>query len=182
MKTPRAYDKLDESRFFLGHLKEEDSKPWGHQQKAFQYYLSAFLSAANSVVYVVDHDIGKGVAKKHFREWKNTKRSQGDRELLNWRSDLRGSELHREGLETSTREKAVPAEMVPGFEVFGPPASLLGEGHTTWLKEQGLPPWSRGAVYVHEYYFPFGDKTRVIQTCEQVIVLLDDYLAFLQDL
>jgi hypothetical protein len=57
METPRATHKLNEARFFLRHLQEEEQKAVRNWPEAFSYYLSAFLSAAVSVIYVLEHEV-----------------------------------------------------------------------------------------------------------------------------
>jgi hypothetical protein len=62
--------KLREARFFLGCMKSEERKRAAvPQPEAFDFYLSAFLSAGRSVTLVLQKEAGGG--EEHYRPWFN---------------------------------------------------------------------------------------------------------------
>jgi hypothetical protein len=158
-------------------------KQWA---EAFRYYLSALLNAAYTVRKVVEVEVKRELkktvkikkeVKKKYDSWYNnwvTALHHEDRALWDYMDDQRGYEVHELGADTLVKEKVIPAEFVPGMYVSGPPAALLGEAHRRWTEEIGLPPGSQAGVYVTEYYF--GDKSRVVQKCEQYLTLLERLL------
>ena len=159
-------DKLDESRFFLNHLREVNQKGIGGYQGAFLYYLSAYLSSSCAIRELVSKLNGGG----WFRSWKNDLPAD-DQELLESMKNQRDKENHplsRKAKRIDVKMKPRPAESIPGLEVFGPPALFYGQIHL----EAEVAPW-RPIVYTPEYFFELSDRpAEVVQTCESYLKLL----------
>jgi hypothetical protein len=51
----RTRTKLDEARFFYGHLVKQQ-KPFRHDPRAFRFYFSAFIQAARSVTWSLGNE------------------------------------------------------------------------------------------------------------------------------
>jgi len=172
MKRLRAHDKLDEARFFLQHLREERRKTVRNRPEAFRYYLSAFLSAAVSVIQVLDHEAGDAF-KEFWRRWRENL-AQGVREFLNRMWDRRGAEVHELGPKVEVKEKPVPAELAPGVQIFGPPTMFLPEEHLKRMQELGLPPWTQAWTFIPELHFE--GEGDALQVCERYLALLQGLL------
>src|SRR5574341_2483848 len=129
MKTPRANYKLGEVRFFFWHLQEENRKVGKQCPEAFGYYLSAFLNATYSVVEILKREADKEY-RSRCSQWRDNL-SQDDRTLWDdiergYIHEQRRVEVHGFGAKTSSKEKAIPAELVPGFTVSSIPAFYPG--------------------------------------------------------
>lgn len=180
MNTPRADYKLREAKFFLDHLKTENKKSVRNDPEAFKYYLSAFLNAAYSVKQVLPTETHiKGERFNGWcKEWRQNL-SSNDKKLIDFfeapETGQRGMEVHKLGAETLRKEKAVRAESLPGFEVFGPPAFFYGEANVQAAREAGVPG-AQAWVYMQETVFKRDGEPPVIQTCEGYVVLLERLL------
>ena len=177
MKTPRAKDKLGEVQFFLGHLQEENRKVVKQCPEAFGYYLSAFLNATYSVVEILKREADKEY-KSRCSQWRD-KLSQDDRILWDdiehgYIREQRRVELHGFGAKISSKEKAIPAELVPGVTVSSIPAFYLGEEHLKRTQELGLPPWTTAWFNIQEPHFD--GKDEVLQVCLRSVALLERLL------
>ena len=160
--------KLEQARFFLNHLNQEELKTVRPEPQAFRFYLSAFLTPAYSVMYLLN-DGAKDVLQQQ-----RAKLPLEDRELLNDLWGQRDLEVHGGGAEVITKEKAIPAEQVPGVQVFGPPV-VLNEDLRRANLEAGLPPGTLASVRVLERYFEFnGDHLRTIHLCDRLLRLLEN--------
>src|SRR5258706_6051871 len=86
--------KLREATFFLSHLDREGTQAMLSPAEAFEFYLSAFLSAARSVTFVLEAE-----EPEKYRAWSRT-----------WRATLTESDRQLLGEFTTARNRAVKRE------------------------------------------------------------------------
>ena len=86
--------KLREARFFQGKMAERESLAFGDHEE-FDFYLSAFLSAARSVDYRLRHE--QGVTYETFHAKWDTTLSLDDQQLVKLLIDDRNFEVHESG-------------------------------------------------------------------------------------
>jgi hypothetical protein len=134
MEIPQAQRKLREAKFFLKHLLRVSDK-----EERFHFYLSAFLSAARSVDYVLRNEQGKDY-EDWFKKWE-TCQSTEDRELMKSLIEKRGSEVHAIGADHFIEEQAIPVYDVyedesGRIEVFGPPVKCMSDPPATVSKHK----------------------------------------------
>jgi hypothetical protein len=104
-------DKLAEARSFLRHLKDEAGKVVRQDPAAFGHYLSAFISAARSVPWVLQHE-EKAKYDAWLPTWDATLTNE-ERELLKFTNERRVDETKRKGAETSINWKYVSIYELP---------------------------------------------------------------------
>ena len=112
-------DKLAEARFFLGQLRAEAARVVRPDPPAFGHYLSAFISAARSVPWVLQNE-----AKEKYGAWKpkwEAGLTNEERELLKFTNERRLDEVKRKGVATNVNWKYVsifelPTEQYRMFE------------------------------------------------------------------
>ena len=171
MKATRGDDKLSEARFFLKHLRgERESQQQthaGHLKKVarssnvFRYYVSAYLSAAVSVIYFLE-----AKDKAWVRKWR-LKLPEPQREFFNRMQSQRNSEVHELNPKISVENKAVPIEFVPSVQVL--PYDILR--YDTVEIESGLV---RVWVQAPQSYFELtGEPAEVSQACTQHFALVE---------
>lgn len=173
--TPRASEKLEEAQFFLWHMKEEDQKTDRQWAEAFKYYLSAFLTAAASVVDTAIYQVRDA---KLFKEWRDQLPPE-DRASFDFMKGQRNFEVHGSGAETSIEQRAIALENVLGTRllVVGPPGMFLSEEQQRRNQERGLPPWTQASTEMPKYYFNnIGKREEVLRACEHYTVLLQSFL------
>ena len=166
--------KLDEARFFyqlLVNERPQAMKAFGHDQRAFRYYFSAFIQAARSVTWTLGNEEPEKW-KVWEPTWKNTL-SAKDKKLLNLTNELRLDEAKRGGANALVEWEEValhgllaltdvePWRQHPayGVHVFAPP---------------GTPsPKTRRQAY----YFENEDgKEEVTALCKRYLDFLDKML------
>ena len=113
----RTRQKLDEAIFFLGKVREHydgvlDPEVDGRH---LIYYVSAFVSAARSVTWVMKSEFGK---QSGWKEWYGSKEAAvEDRPLLRRFTDIRNRSEHSDPLQVGIRLYAsMVDERVPGDE------------------------------------------------------------------
>jgi hypothetical protein len=152
--------KLDEARFFLGHLQEQGlaqaqvRKP---PPEHFFYYLSAFLAAAKSVTSIVERE-----DKGWLRSWEE-QLTDADDALKKLATDMRNDTVHEGRLETTSKEEVVPIPMT-----FDPYQIHALRAYSLSLRQGGGP---RTARKVH--YIPLrGKEQEIVSICERYVELL----------
>ncbi|SRR5712691_3384263 len=156
--------KLREAHFFLSKLLTESKAFVRHEPETFQFYLSAFLSAARSVTFALQCE-AKEQYDNWFPSWLATQ-PEGDQKLCKFMVTQRNVEQKRGGAEVSITWEFIPVTEVKtdyqghpayyGFHWFGPP---------------GIPPPCVGRP-VH--YFALGkNEGEVTVTCTQYLDCLD---------
>jgi hypothetical protein len=160
-EVPLAQKKLREARFFLGHLQSEEQSGLRNEEH-FAHYLSAFLSAARSVVYQVYRASGSG---KEVDAWKATRNAE-DRTFFDSIKALRDSEVHNEGVTIRTQQEAIPM-----------PLSAEPRDPTTFAAFVQLGYFSSARVYINRHYVDLEeDRLEAVPTCERLVALLEDLL------
>jgi hypothetical protein len=162
-------DKLAEARFFLRKLQDEVGKAIRQDPAAFGHYLSAFISAARSVPWVLQNE-EKAKYDAWLPKW-DDRLTNEERELLKFTNQRRVDETKRKGADTSVNWKYVsiyelPTEqyrMFEGSAVF-PPLTL---------KDARLSP---PAVGFPVHSFEQGDKPNVLETCKSYLAYLEKFV------
>lgn len=153
--------KLREARFFAELLGKANRQPVRNEPEQFEYYLSAFLSAARAVTWVLQHE-----EKDRYDAWSPAwfnSRSPEDQTLLKDMITRRNFVQKRGGTQTDEDWEYVPVTEVEqdnqghpayGFHWFGPP---------------GTPPPTVGMPV---YSFK-GSGEEVTSACQRYLELLD---------
>jgi len=158
MNTERADTKIGEARFFLERLREANRDP-----QAFRFYLSAFLTAVISVIYVLTRE-DKRKFNAWFSDWKKAQ-SLEDRQLLNYMWGQRDAEVHNSGTDVATARRYV---LFPGVDMMYAHAALLEEA------KERLVPMPADFVYVREHFFEKGaERTSAIEDCARLLSLIE---------
>ncbi len=156
--------KLREARFFLRLLNQESQVPVRNEPEAFEFYLNAFLSAARSVTFALQHE-EKDKYEAWFQTWLSN-RSEEDRQVLNFLRNQRNYAEKRGGAEVNVIWEYVPITEVRtdnrghpayGFHWFGPP---------------GTPP-PRIGLPVHSFELS-GGQEKVTSSCERYVAILSE--------
>ena len=163
--------KLDEARFFYGHLIKERQRKHFPDPPAFRYYFSAFIQSARSVTWALKNEEPE-TWKAWEPTWKNTL-SAKDKKLLNLTNELRLDEAKRGGANALVEWEEValhgllaltdvePWRQHPAYggHVFAPP---------------GVPP---PKAFRQAYYFEDEDgKEQVTALCKRYRDFLDKML------
>jgi hypothetical protein len=160
-------DKLDEARFFLGHMRAEAAKVVKQQPEAFGHYLSAFITAARSVPWVLQCE-----QQEKYLSWRekwDAAKTDEERELEKFTNERRLDEVKRKGAEAAITWMEVsifklPTEQADQFRV--------SDGA---IRFQNLalgaaaPPAVNRAVH----HFKEGGQANVIITCERYLEYLE---------
>jgi len=156
---PTIPKKLREAKFFFNHMKQS-ARSTRLDQEHFEFYLSAFLSAARSVT-----DFFERNQKVWWSQWKNDqRRSEEDRRLFNDMTKQRDNEVHEKGADVAHQIEDVPLSQIET------PSGL----HAAYISSFG-EPWGEVQVGLKVYYFTLGGETvNVIKTCERYVTLLED--------
>jgi hypothetical protein len=102
----RTEFKLEEARFFLKHVEHH----WRNVPE-IDFYLSAFVSAARSVTWIMKAEFGKTPGWKSWYESK--KPDEGVRALLKSMTDIRNRAIKEQPVRTQTTAKiSIPPEAV----------------------------------------------------------------------
>jgi hypothetical protein len=163
--------KLDEARFFYGHLVEErpdTMKAFGHDQRAFRYYFSAFIQAARSVTWTLGNE-----EPKKWKAWEPTwKRSKEEDDLLKLTNKLRLDEAKRGGANA-----LIVWEEVALHELLA-------------LRSESVEPWKQHPAYgVHVFAPPGVPSPKIKRPAyyfeqedgkHEVTVVCQRYLEFLE--
>lgn len=149
--------KLREARFFLGKMAERESLAFGDHEE-FDFYLSAFLSAARSVDYKLRHH--GATYKTFYAKWIATL-SLDDQKLVKLLVDDRDLEVHNSG---STRVELETRIQVGDFY-------RDRSGTVTVASPPGTPPTE---IIKPSYHFRLGDQTvPAVECCRKYINLLE---------
>ena len=156
-----ARRKLNEAQFFHRRLfSERDGRLFESEPGAFSYYLSAFLSAGESVRYVL-----LNADKKKCTEWFDGFADDTDRELLEFMNIQRGEEIHGEGANTTAKLEPVPAIVLIR-------ANQTAGGHPAYGMHIFGPPGSQVHPMRSVLYFT-GDEEDLIDKCAKYLRLLE---------
>jgi hypothetical protein len=158
---PKTLRKLREAQFFLGHMRMESAPSTQPDREHFEFYLSAFLSAARSVTGFFEKK-NQLKRKAWWSQWK-AGIPVADRQLLNQMIKQRDNEVHEKGADVLHHMEDVPLSKIET------PSGL----HAAYIASFG-EPWGEVQVGVKVYYFTLGGKeVNVIETCQRYVGLLE---------
>jgi len=153
--------KLREARFFLSHLEAENRRAVRNEPEAFDYFMSAFVSAARSVTFALQAE-EKAKYDQWFPGWLAA-RPEEDRKLLNLMVSQRNAEQKQGG-----GERRVEWEYVP---VTGLSPEELG-GRVFCSAPPGVPPLQVGRPV--RYLDQEGQESEALSSCRRYCTLLTD--------
>ena len=159
MNLERIEKKLREARFFLSRMAEHEKRAFGDKEP-FDFYLSAFVSAARSVDYRLRHE-QKAIYPGWRETWDSCTLTTDQQELVKHLIDDRNVEVHESGSARTIVEESISVmgdsyEDASGrLEVFAPP---------------GTPP---AQINKPAYYFQIGETDRkAVDACREYLGLL----------
>ncbi len=162
MNTESVEKKQREARFFLTKMINQEARAFGDRE-AFDFYLSAFLSASRSIDYRLRHE------QSTYRAWReswNAALAPDDDQLLKYMADDRALEVHESG---SGRSATVECSAIPG-DIYSDNSGVL-----TIFSPPGTPP---AAIVKPAYYFTIGGANKkVTEACTEYLTLLDRMVA-----
>jgi len=93
MKFENVEKKLRETEIWLTKMREQETRAFGDKEQ-FDFYLSAFLSAARTIDYQLRHEHGET-----YKEWRKRWDDSNPKEavLIKFFADDRRSEVHERG-------------------------------------------------------------------------------------
>ena len=158
--------KLREAKFFCRLLGQTSEEVVRNEPEAFEYYLSAFLSAARSVTFALQYE-EKDKYYAWFPTWFSS-RSEEEQQLLNFLREQRNYAQKRGGAEVN-----VVSDYIPVTEV-----RTDNQGHPAygfhWVEPPGTPSPCVG-IPVHSFGVS-GNQQKVISVCKKYIDILDELL------
>jgi hypothetical protein len=159
--------KLDEARFFYGHLVKRQ-KRFTNDPRAFRFYFSAFIQAARSVTWTLGNEEPEKW-KAWEPQWKAT-RSKEEQKLLDLTNELRLDEAKRGGSNPSVElEEIAVQELILTSGDFD-----LERQHPAYGMHVFAPPGTPSPrTFRQAHYFEHEDKK------EEVTALCKRYLDFL---
>jgi hypothetical protein len=159
MDLTRVHKKIAEAQFFLGKMTEQERQIAGDKQP-FDYYLSAFLSAARTIENRLCHE--QGVLYKTWRKEWDARHTPAEFSLMKFIVDDRNVEVHR-----SSSRRDVGQE---GIE-FGIGEHRLPDGSTLTISgPPGMPP---AVAYKPTYSYRIdGTERKVTDACTEHLELL----------
>jgi hypothetical protein len=162
-EVPKIQKKLREARFFLSHMMNS-ARSTQSDREHFEFYFSAFLSAARSVTDFFEKKKQAKHVKAWWSQWRQAKsRSGDDRTLLNRMTQQRDNEVHEEGAEVAHQLEDVPLSKIET------PTGL----HAAYIPSFG-EPWGEPQISLKVYYFTLGGKTvNAVETCQRYVRLLE---------
>ncbi len=193
VEIPQAEKKLREARFFLDSLRNEDARYSPNAEifgskEVFEYYLSAFLGAARSVIYVSEREAKTALksasdtsgkrAKARYTDWQEKWETGLPPDVLpDWTllHALRGDEVHGLGVKTLKQIKQVPYRPALALEAYGygfRAAAALG------LSNSSQGAW-RGAE-IHHLEIE-GQRQEVVEICARFLRLLERFVTDLNE-
>jgi len=160
-ELPLAQKKLREARFFCDRLQSA-------RGEEFDYYLSAFLSAARSAAFRVRFALGSWDATD---KWKAT-RSAADGDFFDGMTALRKAEVHNEGAPISAEQVATPMPLPEASSNPAIYAALFQLGYFSSVK-----------TYIDRHYVDLErERVEAVPACQRLAALLDDLLGYIAKL
>ena len=162
--------KLREARFFFDRMKDQESRAFGDKEP-FDFYLSAFLSAARTVDWRLRHQ-HKAAYEPWREEWDATLTAQEDR-LIKFMVDDRNLEVHESGSTRAVKDERTDirgtySDKSGTITVSGPLLPLGGP--------QENPP----AAFITKpaYFFTIdGAERKATDACGEYLTLLERMVA-----
>jgi hypothetical protein len=163
MNVEGAEKKLREARFFLGKMGEHERMAFTDKEP-YDFYLSAFLSAARTVDLRLRHE-----QRSIYPAWRNSwdANNQTQQGLIKFMVAERNIEVHQSGssrvVKTENRELGLGTHTFAcgTFEVFG-------------------PPWVRPLATIQTPTYNFtidGTERKATEACGEYLALLERMVA-----
>jgi hypothetical protein len=155
--------KLREAQFFHRHLVRESERSNRPEPDAFDFYLSAFLSAGRSVTFVLQNE-----EKEKYDGWFPSWRAgltQEESNLLRFVNEQRVAELKRLGAKTVTSVEFVAVREL----------EQEGHGHPAYGHHDFSPPGTEPAKtgFVVSHFEIEGNLAKAVETCSQYLRLCE---------
>jgi len=156
--------KLREAKFFLNKMSEHERMAF-KDQEPFDFYLSAFLSAARTLDYRLRHE--QAAVYPTWRTAWDTTLTQAQQGLIKFMVDDRNVEVHESG--SSRVVKTENRELGPGTHSFA-------SGTMDIVGPPGVAPLA--IIQTPAYNFTIeGTERKATDACEEYLALLGRMLA-----
>jgi hypothetical protein len=161
----KTLKKLQEAKFFLARLKSVDEQMFANEPESFEFYLSAFLSAARSVTFVLQRE-EKDKYDAWFPGWSG-RLSEEERAIMTFFKDERNASQKEGSSKATATWDFIPVTKIKsdyksgrhpiyGWEWFGPPGTPVPE------------------VGVRKYSFETeGEPRKVTEECQRYLDILE---------
>jgi hypothetical protein len=184
MDLNRAKKKFDETKFFLAKLKTQESRT-GKYPERFDFYLSAFLSAAKSVEELFQYEVNRQPPDHRskyntwHREWK-CKLSDEESHLIDFMVKDRNIEVHTSGSKRLSKTIMKRLSLSPydcaDQDRIKSYISYYWKGTKIRMPIMGSPKTMK--ILREHYYFNIEGRQRsVIKTCTKYAELRGRMLA-----
>ena len=163
---PATQKKLREARFFLGCLRRRD-RVAPPEQEEFEFYLSAFLSAARSVTFALENE-----EKAKYKEWRvtwPTLLTTEEEKFLDAMVEQRNIAQKRGGIPVAVDWEFVPVIQAKRDERGQPMYGLQWFGPVTARMPQVGQP-------IHSITLGAG-HVEAVATCERYLSILERLVA-----
>jgi hypothetical protein len=171
--APISARKLREAEFFFQHLERATHDTTTEATEARRFYLSAFLSAAISVVQILSDK------KRHcklYKKWVETLQPM-DRDLICFLKGERNAEVHRRGARVKPVKVRRPRSLYPNVQVLrftdlmGAEIEYGPKGEWIVVTREGIEQW----------FTISGQQRPVVEVCRDCVSLLRNLLTFIED-
>jgi len=158
--------KVREARFFLDQMRQQERRAFGDKEP-FDFYLSAFLSAARTVDYRLRHEQPATYPAWRSEVWNAAHPAQDD--LIKFMSEDRRIEVHESGSDRITQTKEIKIGVGGSYSdasgmltMFGSPGVLLGID-------------AGGTIFIPQFVYVFAGTDRpVTELCAECVELLTE--------
>jgi hypothetical protein len=167
---------MREAQFFHWKLVAAGS-PASQEREAFGYYLSAFLTAADSVTDVAQLELQSGGRIERWRE----SLPEDDRKFLDIMRGQRNAEVHRRGVKVEEQKaRAVFDTFFPTVQPLSMEILRASEVELGPESENGLPHWVKVWGLIPEQFLLAEGRTfGVVTAVRRYLGLLGDMLNFI---
>jgi hypothetical protein len=166
MNLEQIEKKLREADFFLGKMREQESRAFGDKEP-FDFYLSAFLNAARTVDYRLRHE--RGATYKNWRATWDASLPPGQNRLIEFMVCDRNIEVHESGSGRSVKSEEVP---ITGSTTYSDKSGTLH----VFASPRALMPDKAGPDVViskPSYHFTIaGSERSATEACAEYLSLL----------
>ena len=173
--------KLREAQFFYRHLVDSQDLmgPDRNEPDAFSFYLSAFISAARSVPWVLQSE-----EKEKYEAWKpkwDAQLSSDERELVKFTNERRLDTVKRRGIEAIIEWENIDLyELFKGSPFFKSDILDLNRQYPVFGNHMSAPPAAETpSVSLVRPVFHFereGAKEEVTKTCRKYLDYLERFV------
>jgi hypothetical protein len=156
----RVTKKLRETEFFLDKMKRHEGGTSADELERFDFYLSAFLSAARTVTYRLQHE------QQNYKSWRpgwDARQSEADRALIKYLVDDRNVEVHESGSARMSSE--TERNVAPGTY------RIANGGVVTVTGPPGMTNAARLSLLTHSFTIE-GVEREALEACGKYLGLL----------